>query len=304
MRTGTLYWLPLILDDDTLDPTETLLLIALADHVDADDSCFVGIERLAKRARVSYATARRRLKALEERKLIERGRRRRSDGNLSVYDYVLQRDVLALNLSGDQRSATRAVITAHDDERAEVPRDEPHSDEVEPHPAGSLVLLDDDLPASVREGGHVDDARALCQLMHDQLVERGYKPNAPTSKRWVLDMDALLRLDGRTAHEVERVLVWLHSGTDDVATFWRTNVLSPSKLRQQWQRMREQYTAKVKGQRSRAQQQLDRGLQQRGLDPTAVAHDADALTRAMFGPGDDGNSALSSDVIDVEAKGA
>lgn len=305
VRTGTLYWLPLILDDETLDPTETLLLIALADHVDAEDSCFVGIKRLAARARVSYATARRRLAALEQRGVITRGRRRHSDGNLSVYDYVLQRDVLALNLSADHRSPGGALTSAHDDERAEVPRYEPPRDEVEPErtPSAALALVDADLPAIVRESGHVDAARRLVALMGDQLVERGYRSSAE-SRRWLLDMEALLRLDKRSEHDVVRVLTWLHTGTDDVAQFWRTNVLSPSAMRRHWQRMSDQYRAKVKGQRSRAQQQLDRGRQQIGLDPDAVNADADELTRRMFGPGDSSDSALTSDVIDVESRGA
>lgn len=90
-RTGTLYWLPLILDCADLSPTETLLLVALADHVNAEDECFVSIHTLAPRARVSYATARRKLTDLEERGYIARQRRRRGDKTFGVYDYALLR---------------------------------------------------------------------------------------------------------------------------------------------------------------------------------------------------------------------
>lgn len=93
-RTGTLYWLPIILDHPDLDPTETLLLVALADHVNADDQCWVGIHRLAAAARVSYGTARRRLKALEDRGHITRTRQVREDGSEGVYDYRLNRQSL------------------------------------------------------------------------------------------------------------------------------------------------------------------------------------------------------------------
>lgn len=94
-RTGTLYWLPIILGHPDLDPTETLLLVALADHVNADDACYVKIHKLAAAARVSYGTARRRLKALEDRGHITRQRRKRPDGSEGVYDYVLNRESLA-----------------------------------------------------------------------------------------------------------------------------------------------------------------------------------------------------------------
>jgi hypothetical protein len=43
------------------------------------------------------------------------------------------------------------------------------------------------------------------------------------------DMDALLRLDGRTAAEVERIIRWSQADS-----FWSTNILSARKLRQQF----------------------------------------------------------------------
>lgn len=122
-RTGTLYWLPVILDAADLDPTETLLLVALADHVNAEDECFVGISRLAARARVSYGTARRRLAALEERGVITRTIRRREDGGRSVYDYRLERDVLdpPAILRGGVRAPGRAEAPAHQGARTKPP---------------------------------------------------------------------------------------------------------------------------------------------------------------------------------------
>lgn len=103
-----------------------------------------------------------------------------------------------------------------------------------------------EIPKVALDGGHLDDAIALCMKFAGQLSERGYvKPEAVTStacsKRWVLDMEQLLRLDGRDPGQVRRVLDWLHAGTDEVASFWRTNVRSPAKLREKWAVMAEQY---------------------------------------------------------------
>lgn len=148
-RTGTLFWLGPILDRSDLDPTETLLLIALADHVDHEDRCYVSIATLAHRARVSYATARRRLVLLEQRGIISRDRRRRDDGNLSVYNFQLLRVTLAgepsLNLSGDHRSPGRAVTIAHLDERAEVPHVEP------PHNEHAALVVATEPPSSFEQ---------------------------------------------------------------------------------------------------------------------------------------------------------
>lgn len=126
-RSGTLYWLPVILGNQSLDPTEALLLIGLADHVNAADECYVGITTLATYARVSYGTARRRLAALEQRGVIHRTARHREDGGRSVYDYRLDRDVLdpPINLRGGVRALGSAEGPAHQDARAEPPRSEP-----------------------------------------------------------------------------------------------------------------------------------------------------------------------------------
>lgn len=140
--TGTLAWVGPILADRSLDATETLLLIGLADHVDSKDECFVGIDTLASYARVSYATAKRRLKDLVDKGRIERSRRRRDDGNLSTYTWKLIRPGLTmshgaeqgLDLSHDQGSPGSAMTRAHPDEPAEVPSGEPPSDE-QPSPS-------------------------------------------------------------------------------------------------------------------------------------------------------------------------
>ena len=132
-KTGTIFWLAVILGSD-LSPVDKLLLISLADHVDAVDECFVGLETMARHAGCGYSTARRRVKALEEGGYLSRERRRRDDGNLSVYTYRIHRsmfgeppldsDAPPLDLSGDHRSQLRAVTTAHPGERTEVPRTE------------------------------------------------------------------------------------------------------------------------------------------------------------------------------------
>ncbi len=135
VKTGTLLWLPIILDDERLDAVETLLLVGLAEHVNGQDECFAGIDHLAVRGRCGYSTAKRRLAALAEKGAIARERNRRDDGNLSVYSYRLVRSYFGLpelNLSPDQSSPERALTRAHLGEPAEPPHDEPlHNDGAE-----------------------------------------------------------------------------------------------------------------------------------------------------------------------------
>jgi len=96
------------------------------------------------------------------------------------------------------------------------------------------------LSKAVLEGGHLADARHLCDLLAASLRERG-EPRARVTKKWLTDMEALLRIDGQDPESVERVIRWLDKGSDDVAAFWRPNVRSPGKLRSRYAQMREQY---------------------------------------------------------------
>ncbi len=94
-RTGSYWWLPLILDDRTLSATETLVLISLAGHVDANDTCYIGIETLARQSRTSRSTLKRRLDDLERKGYLSRSIRRRPDGGQSVNTYQLHRAALS-----------------------------------------------------------------------------------------------------------------------------------------------------------------------------------------------------------------
>lgn len=90
------------------------------------------------------------------------------------------------------------------------------------------------------------EAERLSHLLADSIGQRGSKrPNVTDG--WVTDMDKLIRIDGREADDVARVIRWLNDGRDEVAQFWQANVRSPRKLREKWDQMREQYERRKRG---------------------------------------------------------
>ena len=134
-QTGTLYWLPTILRDERLTPTETLLLVAIADHVGADDKAWPSIATLARLSRCSYATAQRHLSGLVEKGAISRTQRHRADGGHSTYEYHLRREFFGcppINLTDPLAHQVRDPL-AHLGARAEVPS-EPPSEEMKETP--------------------------------------------------------------------------------------------------------------------------------------------------------------------------
>ena len=50
-----------------------------------------------------------------------------------------------------------------------------------------------------------------------------------TIQKWAFDIDKLIRIDGQTATEVERVIDWCQSDS-----FWKSNILSGTTLRKKW----------------------------------------------------------------------
>lgn len=107
---------------------------------------------------------------------------------------------------------------------------------------------DTSLEPSIDTSVSDEDARRLCDLLADHLEARGCKrPNV--TQTWIREMDRLIRIDGRDPASINRVLVWLDTGTDPVASFWRSNVRSPQKLRERWDQMAEQYRDKVHARR-------------------------------------------------------
>jgi hypothetical protein len=84
---------------------------------------------------------------------------------------------------------------------------------------------------------HSDECRQACNLLADLIAANGSKRPAITD-RWLTDMDRLHRIDGRSWEQIESAIQWSQDHN-----FWRANIMSPSTLRKQYDRLRLQYRA-------------------------------------------------------------
>lgn len=84
-------------------------------------------------------------------------------------------------------------------------------------------------PESLRLSGLLADLVLRNNPRHRKLSNGGRET---TVKLWAIDIDKLLRVDGQTPADVERVIIWSQSDP-----FWRNNILSGSKLRDQWDQL-------------------------------------------------------------------
>lgn len=73
----------------------------------------------------------------------------------------------------------------------------------------------------------------LSHLLADLIAENDPNGKRPTvTKRWATEENRLIRIDGRKPHEAERLIRWTQADT-----FWRGNVLSMPKFREQYGRL-------------------------------------------------------------------
>jgi len=78
------------------------------------------------------------------------------------------------------------------------------------------------------------EAALLCDRLADRIAADGSTKPLVT-KRWVEEMDRLLRIDGHELSSVSEMIDWVT--TDE---FWSSNILSPQKLRKHYARLTKQ----------------------------------------------------------------
>jgi hypothetical protein len=198
------------------------LLSSYADR-QTDDGWTAARKDLAQEVGVSPATFDRAVKALSDAGWVEVKHRTDDRGDQAWNRYIVL-------------SMRRGVLT---------------SDETPPHerPDPSSPVMNVPRPLSqtpLSDPSRASDAENLANRMADAIEQWGAKrPNV--GKEWVRDMDRLLRIDERSIEDVNKVIHWLYTSSDEVAVFWAPNIQSPAKLRMRWDTMAGQQRRKLNG---------------------------------------------------------
>lgn len=87
-----------------------------------------------------------------------------------------------------------------------------------------------------------------CNLLADLMQSNGAK-RPVINDAWLTDMDRLNRIDGRSWDEIEKVIRWCQQDS-----FWRTNILSPAKLRKQFDQLKLKMGSPVRRDNNEAEQ--------------------------------------------------
>jgi hypothetical protein len=77
-----------------------------------------------------------------------------------------------------------------------------------------------------------DENHQACNLLAD-LIEANGSKRPTVSDSWLSDMERLHRIDERSWEQITKAIEWCQA--DD---FWRGNIMSPGKLRKQYDQLR------------------------------------------------------------------
>ena len=214
-------------------PTQKLVLLALANHARPDgSSAFPSVSTIKRYTLLSERAIREKLVELESLGVISRSDPRvvaayisRADRRPQGWNLNLQLKIGVQEAQGDdERGAFDDIDGVQEDslrgaggsERGAGDAPKPYITVQEPY------LL------------NTSEASRLCRLLAGLIYDNGSKYPAIT-KKWVAEMDRMMRLDGRTSEQIEACIRWCQAHS-----FWRANIQSPTKLREKFDTMRLQ----------------------------------------------------------------
>lgn len=202
-------------------PTEKLVLIALANHARPDGTAaFPAVATISRYTTLSERAIRNTLRALEARGVIERC----DDGIVAAYIKRPDKRPFGYNLlmgGGhevplvEERGASDDMSGGHlTTERGAPDAPEPYKNR------------------TTEPSLYVSEALRLTNLLADLVEGNGYDRPATTDKA-VAHLEKAMRLDGRTAEQLEAAIRWACQHD-----FWSMNIRSTEKVRKHFDRLR------------------------------------------------------------------
>lgn len=164
------------------------------------------------------------------------------DGELWEGNRVVWSDNFVANISDAYRNRTIETPS-----KPSFLRKKPHSNEVidetlQEKPTDDMRVYEMKGEESKESGkktpSFADDhpAKILTLELKEKILSNDPKAKIPDNiDKWVLHMDRLIRLDGRSFDEIQSVIHWCQS--DD---FWSANILSTKKLREKFTQLKLQ----------------------------------------------------------------
>lgn len=206
--------------------SDKLVLLGIANH-DGDGGAWPSITTLAKYANISERSVQKCVDRLIE--LNEVKRHLNKGGNAETRgDRRPNRYEILVRCPNECDGSTRHGVK-RTTQRGEPQHTNGVNSSAERGDAGfTLTIHKPSLEPSVNTRTYGDEITQLANLLADLIENNGIKRPTITDN-WQQEIERLNRIDGYSFEQIERTIRWVQQ--DD---FWRSNVLSPAKLRKQF----------------------------------------------------------------------
>ncbi|WP_299940900.1 helix-turn-helix domain-containing protein [uncultured Microbulbifer sp.] len=219
------------------NPLRKLVLLKLADNASDQGECWPSYQHIANQCEISRRSVIAHIKALESSGFLSKINRKSTNSikpNASnLYVLTLEKGSESPAPGGGESPAPGGESPAPGGEspapgggESPAPRTS-HSSEPVNEPNTSL-------PNAAKENrvNATDEDYALANFILKGVRRLQPKFKPPNLDRWADDCRKLRELDNRSLREIARVFTWANN--DD---FWQSNILSPAKLRKQFDRL-------------------------------------------------------------------
>lgn len=219
----------------SIKPNHKFVLVAMADNADDAGVCWPGYRYVADKTCMSERTVMRIVADLCRFGLIEKETRRGADGRQksNIYRLKLEQSP-GDNLScgqGDKLGIDRVTNRVSPGDNTVTPNNELTVIKSNHH--NNHQQLSDD---AVQDLALVDWIFDLIKILNPK-----HKP--PNRNQWAKEIRLMREIDGRSRHDIAVLFKWANADQ-----FWRGNILSPGKLRKNWDRLIIQKNLHVPGQ--------------------------------------------------------
>lgn len=210
--------------------SDKLVLLGIANH-DGDGGAWPSVTTLAKYANISERSVQKcieKLIALNEiTRHINKGgnANTRGDRRPNRYDILVR---CPKECDGSTRHGVNLTT-----QRGEPQDNDGVNLSAERGESGfTLTIHKPSLEPSLNTRTYGSEIHSACNLLADLIEANGSRRPAVNDK-WLSDMERLHKIDERTWEQITKAIEWCQA--DD---FWRGNILSPAKLRKQYDQLR------------------------------------------------------------------
>lgn len=234
-------------------PYQQVILAWLWNHANNDGVCFPSLSYLSDECGMDRSAVQRHLRELEKDGLIERKRRVKEGSKefaSTVYTVLIPDTQQAPQEVGAENGNVGADVPYLGADSpyqvgAESPNNCTHSFELKPNNNTPYIPpRGKDQKKEKKDFAENSSEYVLASLLFSLIRDflPAYKPEWDDARRraaglqeWAQGMDLILRIDGRPYREVEFLIRWAQQDN-----FWRANILSPRKLRKQYDQLMAQ----------------------------------------------------------------